>query len=140
MKVIRKLQATVIRDITLDAVREALESEGLEVEASGMIWATAGVRLTLNITLPGETEVAIQRQKHKARKLCSKFGLPSDTFAREFYLSIKQQNEVRVKVVDIRPRNHKYPIIVEVFDHSNRLHGKRFKCSLNHVMKALGTK
>ena len=105
-----------------------------------MTWSAAGVLITLDIILPGAKEVAIQRQKHEARKLCSEFGLPSDVFGKEFYIDIKQQGKVRVKVVNIKPRNHKYPIIVEVFDHSSRLHGKRFKCAMTHVMEALGTK
>ena len=137
MRVIRKVQAEVIKNITLNAVREALENDGLEVKAQGMIWSEGGIQVTLNITLPDVTEVAIQRRKDEARKLCPKFGLPPDTFAREFYLDIKGQTQIRVKVVDIRPRNHKYPIIVEVFDHSSRYHGKRFKCSEYQVQKEL---
>ena len=138
MRVIRELQAEAIKNIAVEAAREALESEGLEIEPQGMIWSDGGMQLTLNITLPAVMKHATEQKKNEARKLCGRFGLPPDTFAREFYLDIKRQKQIRVKVVDIRPRNHKYPIVVEVYDHSSRYHGKRFKCTPHQVKKALG--
>lgn len=140
MKVIRQKQAEAIRDIALEAVREALEDEGLNIMHKGMIWSGGGMDLTFTFVLPEHVKQHAQEKVNEAREFLPKFGLPPDSFAREFYMNLRARGEVRVKIVNIKPRNHKYPIIVEVFDHSSRLHGKRFKCGPNQVKKALGVK
>ena len=140
MKVIRVKQAHAIKRIAVNAVKEALKGEGLKVSSQGMHWTASGMQITIDLALPYVKEIEIQRQKDEARKLCPKFGLPMDTFVREFYIKIKKAGKTRVKVVDIKPRNHKYPIIVEVFDHSSRYHEKRFKCSPGQVKRGLGVK
>jgi len=102
---------------------------GVDFSYKGGNYSPANLTMKIEAAIIGADGQVKSREAEDFKKMAQYYGLEADDLNKEVVL-----NGRRGKIIGLKPRSRKYPIIVEVEN------GKMFKYPVNSVLRALGRK
>lgn len=127
----KKLTKTIVSRISEDitkAVKRVAEAHDVVIRSAGGSYGPQNATIKLEIAVLSEDGAAMTEERKAYLECCEAYGLPREYLDKEF-----THNGSRMKVVGLKLRSPKFPVLLEDCDS-----GKRFKFNVRGLKRSMG--
>ena len=124
--VLDKKQLGVFRKEIQEKLDEYAKEKGVQINIGNITYDSVSFVAKVKVVLAGNKEEA---ERLEFEKIASLFGLKKEDYGKKIKLRILGE-EVEYKLIGLRPKSHKFPLIAKKEGHDGR-----FKLPLNDAVK-----